>query len=148
MVLSANKGVENSAQIDAEKSMPRKWLERSIMLIAVVGTIVAFMMYGDVFIRYINPPIAKSKVYGKWVEQEVAPYVREEFVLSERGVTVNGAFVTTGFEFDGDSLRYKVGSTVRRFNFVDQQHTEMKLDANAHYLPVFHLEGRSDLTIR
>lgn len=148
MVLAANKGVENSAQNEAEKSMPRKWLERSIMLIAVVGTIVAFMMYGDLITRYINPPIAKSTVYGKWVEQEVAPYAREEFVLSERGVTVNGAIVATDFDFDGDSLYYKVGSTVRRFNFVDQQHTQMKLDANSHYLPVFHLEGRSDLALR
>ncbi|MGR5237034.1 DUF2850 domain-containing protein [Vibrio alfacsensis] len=150
-LLAVNKSAENATQteqIASEKSMLRKWIERSMTLMAVVGTIVVFMMYGDLLARYINPPMDKSIVYGKWVEQDVAPYAREEFVLSERGVTVNGAIVATDFEFDGDSLIYKVGSAVRRFDFIDQQHTEMKLDANAHYLPVFHREGRSDLATR
>ncbi|MCV5224866.1 DUF2850 domain-containing protein, partial [Escherichia coli] len=82
-------------------------------------------------------------MYGRWVEQDVAPYSREEFVLSERGVTVNGSTIATDVEFDGDSFSYKVGSTVRHFDFVGKQHTDMKLDARAHYLPVFRLEGHA-----
>lgn len=75
------------------------------MLIAIVGTVVVCMLYSDLITRTINPPIPKSTIYGRWVEQDVAPYAREEFVLSERGVTVNGSTVATSFEFDGDSFR-------------------------------------------
>lgn len=99
------------------------------MLMAVLGTVIVCMLYGDLITRYINPPISKSIIYGRWVEQDVAPYSREEFVLSERGVTVNG-------------------STVRHFDFVGKQHTEMKLDARAHYLPVFRLEGHAGIAVR
>lgn len=146
-----NKNAAIAAQSEqniSTKSPLRKWIERSLMLTAIVGTMVVFMMYGDLITRYINPPVSKSEIYGKWVEQDVAPYAREEFILSERGVTVRGSTVATDFEFDGDTLSYKVGSTVRRFDFLDQHHSEMKLDSNAHYLPVFHLEGHSNLAIR
>ncbi|MCF7481276.1 DUF2850 domain-containing protein [Vibrio sp. J1-1] len=117
------------------------------MLTVVVGIIIAGMLYSDLISRYINPPVGKSIIYGKWVEQEVAPYAREVFELSERGVTVNGSTVATDFEFDGDALSYKLGSSVRRFRFTGQQHTEMKLDANVHYLPTFRLEGSANRTL-
>ncbi|AIV06505.1 N-acetylglutamate synthase [Vibrio harveyi] len=146
-----NKNAAITAQTEqnsSTKSTLRKWTERSLMLTALVGTIAVLLMYGDLITRYVNPPIPKSTVYGKWVEQDVAPYAREEFILSERGVMVRGSTVATDFEFDGDSLSYKVGSTVRTFEFVGQHYVEMKLDANAHYLPVFHLEGHSNLAVR
>ncbi|AMF97290.1 MULTISPECIES: DUF2850 domain-containing protein [Vibrio] len=146
-----NKNAAITAQTEqnsSTKSTLRKWTERSLMLTALVGTIAVLLMYGDLITRYVNPPIPKSTVYGKWVEQDVAPYAREEFILSERGVMVRGSTVATDFEFDGDSLSYKVGSTVRTFEFVGQHYAEMKLDANAHYLPVFHLEGHSNLAVR
>ncbi len=136
------------AQESSDKSMIRKWIERSLMLSAIVGSIVAFMLYGDLIARYINPSLDESIVYGKWIEQDVAPYAREEFVLSSGGVAVNGAIVATEFEFDGDSLSYKVGSTVRKFEFINQQHSEMKLDSNAHYLPVFRIEGHTQRSVR
>ena len=117
------------------------------MLTVVVGTIIVCMLYSDFISRYINPPVEKSIVYGKWVEQEVAPYAREVFELSERGVTVNGSTVATDFEFDGDALSYKFGSSVRRFEFIGQQHTEMKLDANVYYRPIFRLQGNPGIDL-
>lgn len=146
-----NKNAAITAQNESNsstKSSLRKWAERSLMLMAVLGTVIVCMLYGDLITRYINPPISKSIIYGRWVEQDVAPYSREEFVLSERGVTVNGSTIATDFEFDGDSFSYKVGSTVRHFDFVGKQHTEMKLDARAHYLPVFRLEGHAGIAVR
>ncbi|WP_098414975.1 DUF2850 domain-containing protein [Vibrio sp. ES.051] len=131
-----------------KKSMFRQCLEGSLILLAVVGTVIVCMLYGDLITRYINPPIQKSTIYGRWVEQDVAPYAREEFVLSERGVTVNGSTLATSFDFDGDTFSYKVGSNERHFDFVSKQPAEMKLDANAHYLPVFRLEEHADLVVR
>ncbi|MGP8307429.1 DUF2850 domain-containing protein [Vibrio sp. YIC-376] len=142
-VVNKNAAITAQSQLNAlEKSKFRKGVERSLMLAAVLGTIIVCMLYSDLISRYINPTTPKSAIFGKWVEQDVAPYAREKFVLSERGVTVNGSTIATDFEFDGDSFSYKLGATVRRFEFLDHQYTEMKLDANAHYLPVFHLEKR------
>ena len=131
----------------AGKTLMQKWLERSLMLIALIGTLVVIVMYRDLIMRYLSPPLAKSAVYGKWVEQNVPSYAREEFILSAKGVTVHGSVVATDFSLDEKTLSYKVGSSIRRFDFVDQHHTEIKLNSHDHYLPVFHLEGRSHLKV-
>ncbi len=123
-----------------QKSALRKGIERFLMLTAIIGTIIVCMLYSELISQFINPTISKSAIYGKWVEQDVAHYVREEFEVSERGVTINGSTVATDFEFDGSSFSYKQGSTVRRFKFTGKHHAEMKLDADLHYLPVFRLE--------
>ncbi|MDF2154400.1 DUF2850 domain-containing protein [Vibrio sp. CAU 1672] len=130
------------------KSPVRKWTERVLMFIAMVGTVIAVMLYGDLITRFINPPLAKSIIYGRWVEQDVAPYAREEFTLSEQGVSVRGSIVATDFKFDGSRFAYKAGSHWREFQFVGQDYVEMKLDASAHYLPVFRLEGKNTLSLR
>ncbi len=110
------------------------------MLSGVIGTIIVCMLYSELIAQYINPSFSKSTIYGRWVEQNVAHYVREEFVVSERGVTINGSTVATHFEFDGESFSFKMGSTVRRFKFTGKDYAEMQLDADLHYLPVFRLE--------
>ncbi|WP_423839778.1 DUF2850 domain-containing protein [Vibrio mytili] len=138
-----------SSSLGAKKTTLRKWVERSLMLLAVIGTVVVCMLYSDLFTRYVTPTNSNSMIYGKWVEQNVAPYAREVIVLSERGVSVNDSLVATSFKFDGDSFSYRVGDAERHFDFVDHEnYTEMKLNANAHYLPVFHLQERSTKAIR
>ena len=144
----AKKNAAINEQPTQEKTNTRKWIERALMFIALVGTLAVIGVYGDLIGRFVYKPVPKSLIYGKWIEQEVAPYAREEFIVSERGIIVQGSTVATDFEFDGKTFSYKVGSKVREFEFVGQNHTEMKLDSNAHYLPVFRLEGKSDLSLR
>ncbi len=140
--VNQNTNLSDQLQLESpQKSKLRKGIERFLMLTAVIGTIIVCMLYSELISQYINPSIPKSKIYGKWVEQDVAHYVREEFVVSERGITINGSTIATDFEFDGDSFSYKRGSMVRRFKFTGKHHAEMKLDANLHYLPVFRLES-------
>ncbi|MDF4795709.1 N-acetylglutamate synthase, partial [Vibrio parahaemolyticus] len=70
-----NKNAAITAQNESNsftKSSLRKWAERSLMLMAVLGTVIVCMLYGDLITRYINPPISKSIIYGRWVEQDVA----------------------------------------------------------------------------
>ncbi len=144
MPLSKNTNNAASVQSEPTKSSFRKWVERFLMLTAVIGTVVVCMLYSDLFTRYINPPIPKATLYGKWVEQNVAPYAREVMVLNERGVIVDGSLVATSFEFEGDNFSYQAGDRIRTFVFVGRQpHTEMKLDSDAHYLPVFRIEERA-----
>ncbi len=144
----AKKNAAINEQPTQKKTNTRKWIERALMFIALVGTLAVIGVYGDLIGRFVYKPVPKSLIYGKWIEQEVAPYAREEFIVSERGIIVQGSTVATEFEFDGKTFSYKVGSKVREFEFVGQNHTEMKLDSNAHYLPVFRLEGKSDLSLR
>ncbi|WP_411064490.1 DUF2850 domain-containing protein [Vibrio rotiferianus] len=144
----AKKNAAINEQPTQKKTNTRKWIERALMFIALVGTLAVIGVYGDLIGRFVYKPVPKSLIYGKWIEQEVAPYAREEFIVSERGIIVQGSTVATDFEFDGKTFSYKVGSKVREFEFVGQNHTEMKLDSNAHYLPVFRLEGKSDLSLR
>ncbi len=144
----AKKNAAINEQPTQKKTNTRKWIERALMFIALVGTLAVICVYGDLIGRFVYKPVPKSLIYGKWIEQEVAPYAREEFIVSERGIIVQGSTVATDFEFDGKTFSYKVGSKVREFDFVGQNHTEMKLDSNAHYLPVFRLEGKSDLSLR
>ncbi|ASI95651.1 DUF2850 domain-containing protein [Vibrio rotiferianus] len=144
----AKKNAAINEQPTQKKTNTRKWIERALMFIALVGTLAVIGVYGDLIGRFVYKPVPKSLIYGKWIEQEVAPYAREEFIVSERGIVVQGSTVATDFEFDGKTFSYKVGSKVREFEFVGQNHTEMKLDSNAHYLPVFRLEGKSDLSLR
>ena len=125
----------------------RKCPERSLMFMALIGTLVVILIYRDLIMRYLSPPLTKSAVYGKWVEQNVPSYAREEFILSAKGVTVHGSVVATDFSLDEKTLSYKVGSSIRRFDFVDQYHTEIKLNSHDRYLPEFHLEGRSHLKV-
>ncbi|CAH1562904.1 MULTISPECIES: DUF2850 domain-containing protein [unclassified Vibrio] len=144
----AKKNAAINEQPTQKKTNTRKWIERALMFIALVGTLAVIGVYGDLIGRFVYKPVPKSLIYGKWIEQEVAPYAREEFIVSERGIIVQGSTIATDFEFDGKTFSYKVGSKVREFEFVGQNHTEMKLDSNAHYLPVFRLEGKSDLSLR
>ncbi len=146
MPSAANQNANPSDQTlleSAQKSQIRKGIERFLMLTAVIGTIIVCMLYSELISQYINPTISKSTVYGKWVEQDVAHYVREEFFVSERGVSINGSTVATDFEFDGSTFSYKQGSKVRRFKFTGKHHAEMKLEADLHYQPVFRLEETS-----
>ncbi|MCF8778607.1 DUF2850 domain-containing protein [Vibrio sp. IRLE0018] len=150
MPSSANKKsvTSNPAIIEELRRKKRKLLERVLMSIALVGTVIVLLMYGDLITRLVNPPMPKSMIYGKWVEQDVAPYAREVLLLNENGVTVNGSLVTTTFDFDGKYFEYRSGGETRRFRFVGQHYIEMKLDDDAHYQPVFQLEGKQSLSLR
>ena len=145
---SKKSAADKQQLIEAMRRKKRKMLERFLMGIAVIGTVIVVLVFGDLIIRVVNPPMPKSLIYGKWVEQDVAPYAREVLILNENGVSVNGSLVTTHFDFDGKYFEYSTGGETRRFRFIGQQHIEMKLDSDAHYLPVFQLEGKQDLSLR
>ncbi|MBE3669462.1 N-acetylglutamate synthase [Vibrio navarrensis] len=141
--------LDSAMEMDAQKRKQRKIVERVLMGIALIGTVVVLFLYGDLISRAINPPLPKSLIYGKWVEQDVPHYDREVFELSAEGVTSNGSVVATSFEFDGKYFSYQTGGKERRFRILgQQQYVEMKLDSDDHYLPIFRLEGRQNLSLR
>ncbi|MGF1752376.1 DUF2850 domain-containing protein [Vibrio makurazakiensis] len=132
-----------------KKANKRKAIERALMFLAIGGTVLAITLFGDLFNRVfdIGPP--KSVIYGTWVEQKVAHYATEKFVVSEHGITIDGSVVATSFEFDGSHFSYTSGDQVVRFRMTTRDHSEMVLDSKtAHYTPVFKLEGKSTKALR
>ncbi|MBW3698005.1 DUF2850 domain-containing protein [Vibrio sp. T187] len=132
----------------ANTNKKRKVIERSLMLLALLGTIVALFLFGSLYDRFVQSATPKSMIYGTWVEQKVAHYATDKFVLSEQGVTVNGSVVATDFEFNGKFFEYKAGDVTHRFRMLNQDNTEMMLDSTAHYNPVFKLQGSNSKALR
>lgn len=118
-----------------EKS--KKWVERSILIGAIIVGIAAVMLSTQLYQYYLAATYPKSNVYGTWVEQNVAGYAASEFVLGPSGVSINGGIVDTQYEWDGTHLEFRVGDEVRRFRTLNETFTEMRQVSEPHYQPVF-----------
>lgn len=144
--------ITKSLYSDSDKrknaNFKHKLVERSLMVLALVGTIAVVILYQGVFARMQAASTPKSMIYGTWVEQNVAHYAADEFVLNDRGVTVAGSVIATDFSFDGNYFKYRSAGKTYRFKMVNSDYTEMKLDSDAHYNPVFRLKGYNDHSVR
>ncbi|MDP5254902.1 MULTISPECIES: DUF2850 domain-containing protein [unclassified Vibrio] len=124
------------------------WLERSLMLAALTGACVTVYLYKGAIAQYLAPPVSTNLVYGTWVEQNVAPYARDEFEISPQGIIRRGAILTTSFEFDGQTLHFHYAGQDFRYRILDTAFTEMQLDSDDYYQPVFHKQGARQLSLR
>ncbi|ELE8119809.1 DUF2850 domain-containing protein [Vibrio fluvialis] len=127
----------------------RKAIERMLLSIALVGTIIVIVMVSNVFGRVADlflPPI--SDVYGLWVEQNVAPYAAQKIELEAKGVVIEGRVVTTSFDFNGRYLEYRIGDQEYRYKMLNEENTEMTLISPAHYNPTFQLSGKHQKNLR
>lgn len=126
----------------------KKLVERSILLLSVIVAgaflIVASMLYD----QYLEKTYPKSDLYGTWVEQDVAGYATEKFVLGQAGVSINGGIVDTDYSFNGSYLEYQFGDETRRYKMLNSDFTEMKLVSEPHYQPTFRLVVKYKSNIR
>ncbi|KLV01620.1 hypothetical protein ABT56_21950 [Photobacterium aquae] len=65
--------------------------------------------------------LARSDIYGVWVEQDVAPYAADSFELRPAGVFVGGRQVSTDYTWNGRELEYRYGNELYRYHLIDQQ---------------------------
>lgn len=70
------------------------------MLGAIIAAVAAIMMTSSLYQFYLAKTYPKSNVYGTWVEQNVASYAAEEFVVSSAGISINGGIVDTQYSWD------------------------------------------------
>ncbi|WP_299692856.1 DUF2850 domain-containing protein [uncultured Vibrio sp.] len=138
----------NEAELRNPSTLKRKIIERCLMILALVGSCAVVVLFGDVIDRLQQAATPNHLLYGTWVEQGVAHYATDEFVLSHRGVSVAGALVATNFDFDGRYFEYKAGDKTYRFRMTKSDHSEMKLDSDSHYNPIFRLKGHIDHSVR
>lgn len=127
-----------------------KAFERFLLAFAVVVSAVFIFVMSLAYDQYIEQTYPKSDLYGTWIEQDVADYAAEEFILGRAGVSINGGIVDTDYSFDGKYLEYQFGNEIRRYKILNQDFTEMKLVSEPHYQPVFRLvvRYRNNINIR
>ncbi|WP_373433060.1 DUF2850 domain-containing protein [Vibrio anguillarum] len=126
----------------------RKYIERGLMLVVMIGLFSVASLYGDLFTRLENYFSPKDEVYGVWVEQYVAPYSAKRIELGKAGVISSGRVLTTSFEFDGHFLEYQIGDTSYRYKMRDDNNTEMTQMSSSHYNPTFRLSGKYQKKLR
>ncbi|MEZ9826460.1 DUF2850 domain-containing protein [Vibrio cyclitrophicus] len=131
-----------------QSKLKRKIIERCLMVLALVGSFAVVSLFSDVLSRVQDAATPDHLLYGTWVEQDVAHYVTDEFVLNANGVSVRGSVVSTSFDFDGNYFEYKTGDRAYRFRITNSDNTEMVLDSDAHYNPVFRLKGHMVNSVR
>ena len=142
------KDLYSEAEQRNQSKLKIKIIERSLMALALIGTIAVVSLFGDIINRVQNAATPDHLLYGTWVEQDVAHYATDEFVLNANGVSVAGSIIATSFEFDGNYFEYKAGDKTYRFRMTKADHSEMVLDSDGHYNPVFRLKGYTDISIR
>lgn len=120
----------------------KKIFERVIVLGALIAAVMAIIMASSLYQLYLEKTYPKSNVYGTWVEQNVASYAAEEFVLSPSGVAINGGIVDTQYSWDGSHLEYRLGNKVRKFKALNQEFTELQLVSEPNYQPVYRLSEK------
>lgn len=120
----------------------KKVLERTLLILAVIGTIWAVFLYGDVIGRIKEALVPKETVYGVWVEQNVASYSTRRLEIGPDGITMEGRVYTTRFDYDGRYLEFSVAGQDYKFKMMNEENTEMKQISSAPYNPIFHLEEK------
>lgn len=138
----------SEAEQHNQSKLKRKIIERCLMVLALVGSFAVVSLFSDVLSRVQDAATPDHLLYGTWVEQDVAHYVTDEFVLNANGVSVRGSVVSTSFDFDGNYFEYKTGDRAYRFRITNSDNTEMVLDSDAHYNPVFRLKGHMVNSVR
>lgn len=124
------------------------WLERSLILLAVIGAGMAAYLYKGAIEQLLNPPVSSERIYGTWVEQNVAPYARDEFEVSALGISRRGAILTTAFDFDGQVLHFHYAGQDFRYRILDTAFSQIQLDSEDYYQPIFYKRGASSLSLR
>ncbi|MDN3610808.1 DUF2850 domain-containing protein [Vibrio ostreicida] len=119
--------------------MKNKIIERGLLMLAVTLVIALLVVSKVLYDIYQDGQHPNSMVYGTWVEQNVAPYSADRFVLGEKGVIIDSGIVDTQFTFNGDHVEFNVGDEKRRYKLLNQQFTEMRMISSLEYQPVYRL---------
>jgi hypothetical protein len=142
------KNLYSEAEQRNQSKLKRKIIERCLMVLALVGSFAVVSLFSDVLSRVQDAATPDHLLYGTWVEQDVAHYATDEFVLNANGVSVRGSVVSTNFDFDGSYFEYETGDKKYRFRMTNADNTEMVLDSGAYYNPIFRLKGYIDNSVR
>ncbi|MDN3681399.1 DUF2850 domain-containing protein [Vibrio tapetis subsp. quintayensis] len=110
----------------------RVWVLLSVIVIGLgYGGVKSFVDHQKVTKLY------RQQIFGTWVEQNVADYAADSFVVKKNGIFIDGRQVTTQFTFDGVRLEFDLGAEHHRFEVRNSAMTQLKRVSPAHYESVF-----------
>ncbi len=137
----------NNSQSDPSNSgsrvKSRKRLELFLILVVILGSIVAAILYGNVIDRVKSTLSPKQEIYGIWVEQDVAYYSTRQLEIGPEGIVMEGRVYTTRYNFDGRYLTFKVAGEDYKFQMTNPENTEMKQVTGGHYKPIFRMSEKN-----
>ena len=128
--------------VPAARLKPNKWLERTLIVLALVGSLAVLGLYQDLYDRYQSHANPKQAVYGVWYERDAAPFARDSFELTPDKVVIDNRVVATDFELTRDELSFYVGPTSYRYHILNEAKTELRQLSPTHYNPIFVLSGK------
>ncbi|MGF1878569.1 DUF2850 domain-containing protein [Photobacterium frigidiphilum] len=117
------------------KSTNLKKFQSTFLVSIIVMTLISAIMMatGMVKVDWFAPkPLAN--IYGIWTEQEVAHYAADSFELRASGVFVNGRQISTHYQWDGNTLSYRLGDDVYLYNYLSNRLVRQQ---PAHYISTF-----------
>ncbi|MCA2016920.1 DUF2850 domain-containing protein [Vibrio tritonius] len=129
-------------------SRKTKILEWSLLGVAVLGTLIAALMYGHLYLKAQLLFAPEMAIHGRWVEQNVPSYSAQTIEVKKNAISVQGHTVTTRYKFDGTFLSYRAGGINYKFKMTNDELTEMKLISPSYYSPVFRLSEKYKNNIR
>lgn len=118
----------------------KKPLHQYARVWALLSIIVIGLGYGGVKSFVDHQKVAKlyrQQIFGTWVEQNVAGYAADRFVVKKNGIYIEGRQVTTKFEFDGVRLEFDLGTEHHRFDVLNSTMTRLRRVSPAHYESIF-----------
>lgn len=143
--LNRDKTFNNSQSTPAtngSRVKSRKRLELFLIVVVILGSIVAAILYSNVFEQVKNTFSHKQEVYGVWIEQDVAYYSAREFDIGPDGIAMEGRVYTTRYDFDGRYLTFKVAGQDYKFQMTDSDNREMKQVTDGHYKAIFRMSEK------
>lgn len=126
-----------TANVSTKSNGNNKLIERTFLIGSIIAAIAAVMLGSQLYDYYLEKTYPKSDLYGRWVEQDVAFYAANEFVLNGAGVSVDGGVVATQFYWDGTYLKFNVGGKEHRFQALNEAFSEMKQISEPNYQPIY-----------
>ena len=125
----------------SKKSNSGKIFENTALICAIVVTVIFLSMSSKLYQLYMEKAYPKSEIYGAWVEQNVASYAADMFMLNKSGVIIKGKVISTNYDWDGASLKYQIGDKERRFKVKKNEpdFMEIQLISEPHYKPIFRM---------
>ncbi len=123
-------------------SKRKKYLERLLIVAALMGTIVVGGGYIYLYLQARNFYTPQDSLYGVWVEQNVAPYSANTIEIRPDSITIQGHTVTTKYLFNGEVLSFSAGGIRQNYQMLNDKKTEMRLMSPDSYSPTYRLSEK------
>ncbi|WP_305843884.1 DUF2850 domain-containing protein [Photobacterium leiognathi] len=107
-----------------------------IMLLCLLigGLVLAGVFVSKHSLSNLFQPASSVGIYGRWQEHDVAKYAADSFEIGPLGIYHQNRLVTTTYEWDGQTLSYRLGGELYSYIYVKNTFIRQQ---PAHYISTF-----------